>query len=285
MESTSKEKIVLVLPGGGVKGSFQAGFLHELIKQDKYEIEMIYASSIGSILAPLVANRRLDVLKDVFYEVGSFDEVFDEWPWYYFPWILRGLMPLFFKMGMYKKHHIVDIVWNKLSDKEKRIACDKSRVTAWNIMTKEQDWFGGDDCETSDFYKGMVASTALWLLVPPVEHKGSYYMDGGSCVFYPIEPLMKNKTNHRVIFLDTSIRTIEPPKKLPSNALELMYILHDSSLDIVAKMQETRLKEVYGDQLIMVRPEYDIFVSSTEFNKAKIEQNFEMGRQKYFQLF
>ena len=54
------EKIpcTIVLCGGGVKGTFQSGFLTELINSEKYDIQTIYASSVGSLLAPAVANIK-----------------------------------------------------------------------------------------------------------------------------------------------------------------------------------------------------------------------------------
>jgi len=280
----AREKISLVLCGGGVKGSFQAGFLTELIKHDHYEIEEIYASSIGAFIAPAVANKRIDILQDVDDFVDSFDQAFEKWPWYYFPWIYKGIVSMFFYMGIYKKHNIIDLVWNQLSDEERLKAKNMCYVPAWNIIKKRQDWFGGISSSMEDFYNGIVASLSLWLLVPPMKYNEQYYLDGGSCLFHPVGPLLEKRTDNKVIFIDTSTRKLEDVKKLPTNALELMFILHDCAVDTIATMQEKELKEMYGDQLIIVRPDTDILKNSLDLDKVNIYKTYQMGREKYLLL-
>ena len=61
------EVVDVVLCGGGIKGAFQAGFLYALLESGKYEIDNIYAVSVGALIAPLLANKRKDLIKDMFF--------------------------------------------------------------------------------------------------------------------------------------------------------------------------------------------------------------------------
>ena len=57
-------KIHFILPGGGVRGAFQAGFLHTLCKDfgGKFEIARIDGTSVGSINGFAIMNNDLDKL-------------------------------------------------------------------------------------------------------------------------------------------------------------------------------------------------------------------------------
>jgi predicted acylesterase/phospholipase RssA len=279
------EKIpcTLVLCGGGVKGTFQAGFLTELINSEKYDIQSIYASSIGSILAPIVANKRVDLLKDIFMSINNISDLIEKWPWYYFPRLLKGLHLILFKYGIYKNNKLPDKMWNCLSMDEKINANKICKVVAWNICKKQQCWFGGND-NIDELLIGIKASCNLWLLVPPFKHNNEIYTDGGACYFNPINLLLENKTSNKILFIDTDTRIIEDLKIKPRNAIELMYVLHDNVIDILGQKQIDELKEMYKDQLIIIRPDKNIFKNNMELDKYKMNKFFEAGRKKFFTL-
>jgi hypothetical protein len=60
MKKRQKIKIKLVLSGSGAKGSYQYGFIKELMKDDKYEIVKIFGSSIGSLNSLLLSKGDFD---------------------------------------------------------------------------------------------------------------------------------------------------------------------------------------------------------------------------------
>jgi predicted acylesterase/phospholipase RssA len=278
------KKITLVLPGGGIKGSFQVGFLIELLKSNKYEITTIYGSSFGALLAPIVANKRIDLLINLFNMIDSFDEIATSWPWYYFPRIFNGIHNIFCRKGYYKDLNLASIVWDNLSKQEQLHASKICKISAWNVTQKRQDWFGGND-NVIDFYNGIKASMSLWLLVPPFIYKNNIYTDGGSCLFYPIDHLLNKKINQEIFFVDSCTREIKVLNKEPTNALSLMYHLHDSCIDTIGKFQIEKLKNLYKKNLVIVRPDEDIFDNSLEYDKNKILINIALGKKKFNELY
>jgi predicted acylesterase/phospholipase RssA len=270
--------LTLVLCGGGVKSTFQIGYLIELL-QSGIEIDEIYASSMGSILAILVANKRIDLLETLYDHITKLSDPFTKWPWYY----ISNYISMFFRLGMYKKNNLVNLVWDKLSDQEKEIAKNTCNIATWNILEKKQEWFGGKNTSITDFYNGLTASCSLWLLVPPLAYKNSYYLDGGCCDFFPINPLIDTslKGDQKVIFLDSCTRDHKPLDKLPTNAIDLMFNLHDICLDRIGEMQLEKLHHKYQENLMIIRPEYDILANTLDFDKLKMAKNIILGREKF----
>lgn len=275
------EKITLVISGGGVRGSFQAGFLHALIESNKYEIEEIHATSIGSILAPLVINERKEALKKIFEDIQNFSDIFTTW---WFP--LLRFLNIFLRLGVFRSLNLPERVWDNLDDNEKVKAANRCYISAFNYSKNKEHWFGGKG-DTADLLQGLKASTALWLLVPPYRIENDYYVDGGSCNLFPFSLLLqknidnKEKPDRKIIFIDSSTRTAKSERSYPRNALDLMFNLHDETLNNLGSLQLELLKTKYKHNLVVIRPEEDLIRSNIDFNKEKMRQFFLEGQRMF----
>jgi predicted acylesterase/phospholipase RssA len=267
------EKVVLVLTGGGARGAFQAGFVNELIASNLYEIEAIYASSVGSIIAPLVINKKTDMISDVTLKTNLKKHI-KKWPWW------QGgstFFSLFYRLGFFKKQTLSKYVWDSLSPVEKQIAHEKCRVVAWNLTKRRNEWLQASS-------KAIEASCALWLFMPPVEIGDNLYVDGGACHFLPVEPLLEKKTPYKIIVISTLCKEPNKSKFVPGNVIELLYQLHDSTLDYNYILQVNALKEMYGDQVVIIEPEEDLFTNTLELDETKMHQAFYNGSIKFKEL-
>lgn len=276
MSSTNK-KIILVIPGGGVRSAFQAGFFSKFIESDNFEIDAIYASSMGTILAPLVINKKSQILQTLFFnEINRLDDLFEQWG---IVWrILGRFARIFFKLGVFKEILIAKRLWNMLNADERNLAESRCHVNAWNLTEAKEYFFTG-----KDLYDGMCLSTRLWLLVPPTRYKNSYFCDGGSCHLFPITPLLDDKVpdDTMILFVDSSPRVSKEPK-VPSNALSLMFNLHDEALNTVGKLQLQLLKAKFKHNLFVIRPSIkNTFKTSVDFDKRKMQEYFHDGENMY----
>ena len=274
------EVVDVVLCGGGIKGAFQAGFLYALLESGKYEIDNIYAVSVGALIAPLLANKRKDLIKDMFFNLQSIEGLFNTWPkWYFWPkWIT-----MFFKLGLYQTNKIAQIIWDKLSNQEKIVANKKCHIVTWNLTNQCEEWFS-NEVDLDDFLHGLIASSNLWLLVPPYKFQHDYYIDGGACNLFPIEFLLKEHTKEnkdkKIFIIDNSTRQVKEIEQLPKNAVELMYHLHSTVLEQYSSLKMRNfIREYKNTELI--RPEEEVFTHNMEFNASKIKKCFFDGSIKY----
>lgn len=275
-----KQKIRLILTGGGVKGSFQAGFIHSLLSSNKFEIDTIYATSVGALLAPLVVNNKIADIDKITHSLSNIYDIVEDWPWYFFPKLFAPLLTMF-KMGRYKSVKIVDRLWNSLSPEEQDTAASKCRVVAWDITNRRPRVFGGKD--SMDLYHGIKASCALWLLVPPYKHNRTLYCDGGAGEVFPIEYIQQESTNFdgEYILVDCSSRYVVSLEYPPQTALNLMYELQWVSTELLALKDIQELKTILKESLHIIYPRQDIFKNCLDINKNKIKISYLMGQEKF----
>ena len=72
-------QIHFVLPGGGVKGSFQGGFLYELLNSysDQFTISRIDGTSVGALNGYAFALGERDRLRDTWFQIEKLEDIFE----------------------------------------------------------------------------------------------------------------------------------------------------------------------------------------------------------------
>jgi predicted acylesterase/phospholipase RssA len=282
------KKLWIILPGGGVKGVFQIGFIEGMLDKYKDEviIDKVYGTSVGAIMAPLIAARRFDIIHEIFDSINGLTDIFESWG---FLDNLIKVIPIFTKLGAYKKVKLVDKVIYKLQSaltKSDLIECyKKCNVVAWDFVNKNEVWFNGDDLEF-----GMKASSALTIAVPPVPYKGgSYLTDGGVTEMIPITKAIEHyqmdslKDDITILIVDCSTRKMQKLSKVPNDPI--MYILElladaaaNSSSAEFARVQES----FPAASMLYVSPDNDIFNNPIDIDKKKMQQQFQNGYTKGF---
>lgn len=203
-EIKKKIKIRLLLTGGGVRGAFQVGFMKELLDSNLFEIDMVYGCSIGALIAPLVVSNKVDVLIRDLEQFKTIEDVVEPWTYmdnvpgvnnpfatiynnlqnmlgpnsYIFKFF--SIIHLYFDMGLFKRLTLFDKVISYLTNADKKLVESKCVVVAWDVMNRKEVYFTG-----KDVIPGIQASSALWMVVPPVKYKGKLYTDGGVVARFP----------------------------------------------------------------------------------------------------
>ena len=270
-----KKPIRISLPGGGVKGAFQAGFLIELFKSNKYKVETVYGTSSGAIMAPLVANEKWKELYEVFINIKNIGDIFKKRR--FVPDILAPFFA-FFKLGAFEKITLVDKVFDLLTSQETKIACNKCHVAAHDLLNNTQDYFTGDKLK-----EGIIASCALWLAVPPIVMNNKLYIDGGVTELFPADYIKNHEleSNYDGLYLliDCASRDNAPVSK-PKNAVDLLSNLQWASTIRLSELELSKLRETLKDRFIVIRPDKDILNSPLDIDKNKMLQTYEMGVEK-----
>lgn len=280
---TDTKKIWLILPGGGVKGVFQIGFLKGFFEKNDIEIEKVYGTSIGAILSPLIASKRFDLLDLVFKNVNKITDVLQPWNWFD---NLVKILPIYTKLGAYKKVKLVDDILNVIdknfTDEEKETTYNKCKVVAWDLMNKNEVWFTGDKMPI-----GMRASSALTIAVPPVEYETGLLTDGGITEIIPITKALEDyekaedKDNIILVIVDCSTRQIQKSPKPTDPLFYILDLLYDAASNLSLKELEVA-QEKYPNKIHYIKPESELFSSAIDIDKKKmtkvVSDSYNLGK-------
>lgn len=270
----TKANVRILLPGGGAKGSFQLGFLKAMQDSKKFRIDHVYGTSVGAILAPFVADGKVEKAVDLLMKVETINDIAQGWSW---KWLNAMVSPVkaIFHLGAYKRFTLVDRALKQLDADGS--AFDKCSCVAWDFFNKKEVWFTG-----KEYPLGMRASSALWLAVPPVKYQDTYLIDGGVTEVLPVS-LIRADDGFDGQYVLINLNSLEPRRanKLPSNAMALMYELQwDSASQLMARELEA-LKAKLGDKLTVIQPPTNIFNGALDIDKGKMMRAFTMGEEAF----
>ena len=277
MYQEEKQKIRVILPGGGARGCFQLGVLHKLLETQRYTIDQVFGTSIGAILAPFVACESITSITTFFDRITSITDVLE--PHQVFGIDLTsnfmlGLLVLL-KMGAYKSIKIVDFIKQSLTKEQMAVAQQKCHVVAYDVLNHTNTWFTGET-----LLQGIRCSSALFVAVPPIEYNNTLYTDGGITEMYPLDYILEKDVNDQFdgtyYFIDCCTRIPAPTPK-PTNIFTFIWQLLCTPSNRLCEFELQKMKEVFGDKLVIIRPTIDILQNSLDINTDRLKRTFEHG--------
>lgn len=166
----------LVLSGGGGKGAYQVGALKAIVEMG-VEITAISGASVGALNAALFATHDIDSIIEIWSKIRPEIALSQE-----------GLSDLISANAIPYLMRQSDIMCH---------------VDAYNILLGKNEYFRLNDYGGEEVEKLLLASSALPIVYPPVNFRGSLYWDGGMVDNTPIEVLYKQGyRNLLVIYLN-----------------------------------------------------------------------------------
>ena len=69
-----KKQLVLILPGGGIRGVYQLYFMDRLFKSEiknYFEIKFVFATSVGALLSPFILTKRIKEAIDILLSIKN----------------------------------------------------------------------------------------------------------------------------------------------------------------------------------------------------------------------
>jgi len=194
-------KIHFILPGGGVRGAFQAGFLYKLCKEysDKFEIVRIDGTSVGSINGFAIMNNDLEKLKDTWMNVTNVNDLFDNWSDTPLIGYLSSAYYGYHNSGLFSNSKLKSIIKNthdKGWEEKNKIDQDKYSCAVVNLENGKTKYVYGSDPNIINY---ITASASPWVISNPVDINGEQYADGGLLETYPIKHVNKCDADFTVI--------------------------------------------------------------------------------------
>jgi len=188
LEQPVKKRLHLILPGGGVNGAFQAGFLYRLILDcSKYiEIDRIDGISVGALNGLCVLLENPELIKNIWYSIEHRNNIFDSHP---------SNKALWNKGSLYDSNGLREIVMVYKSYINQNDLC-KFNCVVHNSNKQCYEYINGLDENIWDF---VIASASPPMLSPYSKIGEHFYTDGGLDQVYPSDYIQDDDTILNVV--------------------------------------------------------------------------------------
>ena len=210
----AKKKIHFILPGGGVRGSFQAGFLYELLSkyEDSFEIYKIDGTSVGAINGIAAVLNKTDILKDIWLSIKDINDFFGKWSTKPLVGQFYNLYAGFYNNGLYNNDLLQNLLEKHLIESLETaddILKKKYSCAVTNIKNASIEYI---DASQENIFKYITASASPWIISNPVLINDTLYTDGGLLETYPTKNILTSTADLIVIvgFDQEIVRYLEP---------------------------------------------------------------------------
>ena len=282
MKRTEKQKVALVLSGGGARGIAHIGVIEELEKRG-YEITSIAGTSMGSLIGGVYAAGRMNELKEWIYTLDK-GKVF------------RLVDFTLSKQGLIKGEKVL----KKMKDYVPEILIEELALpyaaVAVDIINNEEVVF-----RTGSLYHAIRASIAIPTVLTPVKEVNRLLVDGGVLNNIPMAHVKRLEGDMMVaVYVNADIPQIRPEmteevvkkqslyhkkirefysqiRRSSSSAEENLgyFSLVTKTLDLMTMhMAEDKIKQFSPEVLISVSRE-----SCNVYDFYKAEEQVEAGRR------
>lgn len=190
MEETNieKKRIHFILPGGGVNGAFQAGFLYRLMLDcsDYIEIDRIDGISVGALNGMCMLLEHPELIKNIWFSIEDRGYIFDSHPTNRAVWDngslynSNGLREI---VRIYKEYITQDNL-------------QKYNCIVHNSNKNCHEYINGLDSNIWDF---VVASASPPIISPYSKIRDDFYTDGGLDQVYPVDFISESSDMNIVI--------------------------------------------------------------------------------------
>lgn len=194
-------KIHFILPGGGIRGAFQAGFLYQLFKtyRKDFDIARVDGTSVGSLNGFAIMTEQYEFLKDIWLNITDINDFFDNWSNNYLIGKVSSLISGFYNNGLFSNAKIESIIkkthdenWVNFENTYK----EKYSCVVVDIEKANSKYITGDNDNICEY---ITASCSPWIVSNPVKVEDVLYTDGGLLETYPIKNIGKCNADITVI--------------------------------------------------------------------------------------
>ena len=185
MKNKSKEKLALVLAGGGARGAYEVG-VWQAMSELGMEIDIVTGSSVGSINGAMVCQGDLELSIRMWKEMET-HKVFD---------VKEGFQNFDYAKEIILNKGAGSTRLNELLDKyvdEKRIRSSSIDygLTTVELKTFKHHFLFREDIKDGQLVDYILASSSAFPVIHAHEIDGVEYIDGGYADVMPIDMAIK----------------------------------------------------------------------------------------------
>ena len=256
------KSIHFILPGGGVKGCFQAGFLYRLRKSyhHLYQIYRIDGTSVGSLNGAAMATDGMNKLREIWFSIKRMEDLFHPGS----SWSLKLLIDGLSNRGIYENQKL----WEKivLDGQKGNLSCYNCVVT--DINDGMSYYINGSHPKIKEY---ILASSSPWIITRPQEIDGHQYTDGGLLENFPISYCENSKADLKVLVGYDSLY-----EDLKSDGGENLFTYLQSLIDISRRDHYRQvIREI--ERLNVIKIPYGLQTDFLNFNQDIIRNGWMLG--------
>ena len=185
MKKKSKEKLALVLAGGGARGAYEVG-VWQAMSELGMEIDIVTGSSVGSINGAMVCQGDLELSLKMWKEMET-HKVFD---------VHEGFQNFDYAKEIILNKGAGSTRLNELLDKyvdEEKIRASSIDygLTTVELKTLKQHFLFREDIKEGQLVDYILASSSAFPVIHAHEIDGVEYIDGGYADVMPIDMAIK----------------------------------------------------------------------------------------------
>lgn len=276
-------KRVLVLSGGGSHGAYQVGVLKRLIEIGKFW-DVIAGVSVGALNGTYLAmHNKKDIrvgmaeLESIWLGIKGTEDVIKPWA----PWIFNYI-PAYFKGSLKSTKPLLKIIQSKFNEPALLNSDVDMRVGTVALCDGK---FHTIKKDTENFPLWILASSAMPVVMPPVELQGDKWVDGGVRNQTPLTSIMdvvrgcaeRGETVEVDVIL-TGPTHDEILTEKPENVKNLMQIALRCAQIAIDEIYLTDLEVLKGMANVTVyEPSKPLLTDSMEFPPVSIRSMIQAG--------
>ena len=209
-----KKSIHFILPAGGVRGSFQAGFLYELFTKysDSFKIHRVDGTSVGSINGIATICGEFEILKDTWCNITSINDLFEKWSNAPIIGALKNLYLGFYNNGAYNNESLNAKLENELKRSLEDVdneVLDRFSCVVTDVNKGTAEYISGTNPKILEY---VTASASPWVVTNPKTIDDNLYTDGAVLETYPLKYIDESDADMIVIVgFDQEVVKFEKP--------------------------------------------------------------------------
>ena len=280
-ENINKIKVHLILPGGGVRGSFQGGFLYVLMNyfEKCFEFVKIDSTSAGALNGTGLCLGMYKELKKFWLNFNSINDIFNSYSSIPIIGPLVNAYSGYYNMGLTKNEKLEKYI-EDFFNKSKKMDIDKIDVVVTNLSSSRYEYING---KNKDFKSFLKASASPWIITKPTKINNIFYTDGALMQQFPIKNLNHIECDYTMIIGVDSEYFKYMYSDLGNNlfgyinkVLDVLYL--QCNLNDYLKIIEQEDKQFFNKKFYVAK--YNLDFSPLDFNQTNINNGLKQGMKK-----
>lgn len=294
-------KKALVLSGGSIKGAFQTGAIKQILDEG-FKPDIIHGISVGTLNGSFLVN-----------ETGRLNNEY-EWT------DLGNNLKSFWEKNVTQPSSLIEerkkikLVWQIFRKKFKGIVSTaplkrliKSTITIENLINSQVDFTAGAvdlvsgkikyfDKQDHNFIEGIIASTAIPIIMPLSNIGGTPYYDGGLRDIAPLKGVIEKGADEIIIILCQSA-DLANQNFNSGNLLHLISQIMDIVSNEIVNNDVEKMKTINeliserGEEITegvlagkrkikfkIIRPQSELVIQIDDFNSKDIKEMISLGQ-------